>query len=56
MKTKIEFAEQSKCVTAKVWIEDEDDRLSHQELLELTKKLFNEAQEYSKLKTMEKMK
>lgn len=58
-KIKIEFAEQSKCVVAKTYVETElesGDEAETKELMLEAKQVFKEAQEYSKLKTMEKLK
>ena len=53
MKTKVEYIEQSKCVTAKVSIESEE--LSEEEVRKRAEALYIEAQKFSNTMTMNKM-
>ena len=54
---KIEFIESSKAVSASVKLEysGKSDELDNTSILEESKQLFEEANKYSKRKTMEKM-
>jgi len=53
---KVEFSEQSKCVTARCSIQyDGDNTPSNEAILEETQKLFNEAQKFSIVKSMKKL-
>ena len=54
-KVTIKFEESSKAVTSHVTMEQDDDCVDCSELLEATKRLFEEAQKYSAFKTMQKV-
>jgi len=51
---KIEFTETTKTVNANVKIEVSGDNINNNQILEETKKLFDEAHSYAKNKTMQK--
>jgi len=54
--TKVEYSEQAKAVVCKAYVICDDGTMTDEEVRLRAEKLFNNAFEFSKLKTMEKLK